>query len=113
MTKPNPGPEIADEVPWSDHVTEYDDRHDTIYLRLLDAEAEGASKEDMARQILGIDPAREPERARKAPESHLARARWMTEVGYRELVRCDQPNPRDPLVAALILGSLPDGTPRN
>ena len=58
MTKPNPGPEIADEVPWSDHVTEYDDRHDTIYLRLLDAEAEGASKEDMARQILGIDPAR-------------------------------------------------------
>ena len=35
--------------------------------------------------ILGIDPAKEPERARKAVESHLARARWMTEVGYREL----------------------------
>ena len=32
--------------------------------------------------ILGIDPAAEPDRARHAVESHLARARWMTEVGY-------------------------------
>ena len=39
----------------------------------------------MARRILGIDPDNEPERARKAVDSHLARARWMTEVGYRHL----------------------------
>ena len=43
---PDPAPEIADEVPWSDNVTECDDRHEASYLRLLDADAEGAGKED-------------------------------------------------------------------
>ena len=99
MSQPNSGSGIADEVPWTDHVTEYDERHETIYVRLLDADAEGTSKGDMARQIFNIDPAMEPERARKALESHLDRARWMTEVGYRELISGDRPDPRDPLVA--------------
>ena len=111
MTKPNPGPEIADEVPWFDHMTEYDNRYDTICLCFLDADAEPASKEDMARQLVEIDPAREPERARKALERHPARARWMTVFGYRELVRRDRPGPRNPLVAAAIPASLADGTP--
>ena len=81
MTEPNPTPEFADEVPWSDGITEYDNRHDETYIRPLDAEEEGLGKDEMARLILGIDP----DRARKAVESHLARARWMTEVGYRHL----------------------------
>ncbi|GEM_PF-261396 len=85
MSKPIPDRKIADEVPWSDGITEYDNRHNETYLRLLDANAEGVSKDEMARQILGIDPTKEPERARKALDSHLARARWMTEVGYRYL----------------------------
>ena len=113
MTEPDPAPEITDEVPWSNHVTEYDDRNEAIYLRFLDANAEGASKEDIAKDILGIDPANEPDRARKALDSHFARARWMTEVGYGELFTRDRPHPRDPLVAAVILGSLSDGTPKN
>ena len=80
-------PVIADEVPWSDQVTEYDEEHFITYLRLLDADAEGACKEEMARIVLGIDAVKEPERARKALESHLARARWMTEHGYRDLLK--------------------------
>lgn len=80
-------PVITDEVPWSDQVTEYDEEHFITYLRLLDADAEGACKEEMARIVLGIDGAKEPERARKALESHLARARWMTEHGYRDLLK--------------------------
>ena len=80
-------PIIADEVPWSDQLTEYDEEHFITYLRLLDADAEGASKEEMARIVLGIDAAKEPERACKALESHLARARWMTEHGYRDLLK--------------------------
>jgi hypothetical protein len=80
-------PVIADEVPWSDHVTEYDEEHFITYLRLLDADAEGACKEEMARIVLGIDAAKEPERAQKALESHLARAHWMTEPGYRDLLK--------------------------
>ena len=70
-----------------DRITEYDDRHLETYIRLLDADAEGSSKDDMARLILGIDPAREPARAHRAVESHLDRARWMTRRGYRLLVR--------------------------
>jgi hypothetical protein len=79
-------PEIADDVPWSDTVTEYDMAHVVVYLRLLDASDDGAPDGDMCRMVLGIDPAKEPERARKALESHLRRARWMTENGYRQLL---------------------------
>ena len=91
MTTPSPAPEVADEVPWNDGITEYDNQHDETYIRLLDASKEGASKDEMARLILGIDPAREPERARKAVESHLARAIWMTKVGYRYLAAGQYP----------------------
>ncbi len=80
-------PIIADEVPWSDHVTAYDEAHFIVYVRLLDAEAAGASADEMARIVLGIDAASEPERAAKALASHLRRAHWMTEVGYRDLLQ--------------------------
>ena len=86
MAKPHPGPAVADSVPWFDGITEYDDLHDETYLRLLDADEKGMSKDEMARRILGIDPATEPERARKAVDSHLERAVWMTRVGYRYLL---------------------------
>src|SRR5258708_36029789 len=79
-------PEIAEEVPWSDSVTGYDETHFVVYLRLLDATADGASEDEMARIVLGIDPAREPERARKALKSHLKPARGMTKAGYRDLL---------------------------
>jgi len=87
MAKTAPIPEIVDDVPWADAVTAYDEAHFVIYLRLLDASAEGASDEEMARIVLGIDLNREPERARRALNSHLRRARWMTEHGYRHLLR--------------------------
>lgn len=80
-------PDIADEVPWADSLTDYDQTHLIVYLRLLDANAEGACPEEMARIILGIDPVREAPRARKAVASHLRRAQWMTEHGYRHLLR--------------------------
>ena len=78
---------VADEVPWSDEITPYDRTHFAIYLRLLDAKADGASVDDMARIVIEIDPRREPERARKAVESHLRRAEWISEKGYRRLMR--------------------------
>ena len=79
--------EIADEAPWSDTVTDYDEAHFVVYLRLLDAQAEGASDEEMARIVLGIDPKTSPQRARTALETHLSRARWMTAYGYKELLK--------------------------
>jgi hypothetical protein len=61
--------------------------HLAIYLRLLDADAENANWIGVARTVLRIDAAREPERARRAWESHLSRAKWMTEHGYEDLLR--------------------------
>jgi hypothetical protein len=81
------GIKIADDVPWSDHVTDYDRDHFVIYVRLLDAERDGASNDDMARNILGIDPAKEPDRAKRALASHLNRAHWMTKQGYKDLLQ--------------------------
>jgi hypothetical protein len=78
---------IADDVPWSDRVTDYDRDHFVIYVRLLDAERDGACADDMARNILGIDPAKEPDRAKRALASHLNRAHWMTKQGYKDLLQ--------------------------
>jgi hypothetical protein len=78
---------VADEVPWSDEITPYDEAHLTIYLRLLDAKADGADEQEMASRVLEIDPAREPERARASVASHLRRAEWLSQSGYRHLLR--------------------------
>lgn len=76
---------IADEAPWSTSLTGYDLTHLVLYLQLLDACADGASEEEVALEILGIDLRKEPARAKRAVESHMRRARWMRETGYRYL----------------------------
>jgi Uncharacterized conserved protein (DUF2285) len=68
-------------------LTAHDLEHLITYLRLLDADAEGAYWRNVARIVLHLDPEREFDRARRAFESHLARAKWMTEHGYRQLIR--------------------------
>jgi hypothetical protein len=70
-------------------ITPYDEAHFTDYLRLLDADADGADWREAVAVIFDIDPAREPERAERMHASHLARARWMTEVGYAHLLARD------------------------
>lgn len=87
MAAAESNPPIADEVPWSDTITPYDEAHFVVYLRLLDASAGGADADEMAQIVLGIDPVAEPERARTAVTSHLKRAQWMTAKGYRHLMR--------------------------
>jgi hypothetical protein len=94
MQKPPPNPDVADEAPASEAVTVYDEEHIVTYWRLLDANAEKADWKEVARIVLHIDPDREPGRARRAWESHLARARWMTEPGYRHLLRGGSSNPQ-------------------
>lgn len=78
---------IADQPPAEPSVTDYDRAHLKLYLRLLDADAERASWEEVSRLLLDIDPARDRERARLRYETHLARARWMTDQGYLDLLR--------------------------
>lgn len=74
-----------DNAPWSEGLT--DREHFVVYLRLLDASADCAKDDEMCKIVLGIDPIREPDRAKCALESHLKHARWMTENGYRHLLQ--------------------------
>jgi len=87
---PQLDPVVADDVPWSDDITSYDDEHLVTYMRLLDADAEGADWREVARIVLHRDPETETEteteRTRCCWEVHLARARWMTSKGYRKLL---------------------------
>ncbi len=77
---------ISDLAPQGDDLTDYDHAHMTLYLRLFDADESGASLQEVSQILFGIDADKEPERARKIYDSHLARARWMTEHGYRKLL---------------------------
>lgn len=92
MDSPPPDPPVSDMAPSDRILTGYDEQHVVTYLRLLDAEADGADWQEVANVVLRIDPAREPGRARRAWETHLERARWMTENGYRHLLRGGAPH---------------------
>jgi hypothetical protein len=80
-------PVIADQVPNAPTLTPYDEDHMIVYIRLLDAEADGANWMEAALLVFDIDPILEPKRARDAWESHLSRAKWMIENGYQHLLR--------------------------
>ena len=79
-------PDVADTVPWSEGITPYDEEHFVTYLRLLDADTDGAEWAEVARIVLHRDACSEPDRTRRCWEDHLARARWMTAKGYRKLL---------------------------
>jgi hypothetical protein len=78
---------VADVAPWSEELTAYDKTHLKIYIRLLDAKAQGAHSDEVCAVLFGINPAKEPDRARRAYETHHDRAVWFTEIGYRKLLR--------------------------
>lgn len=82
-------PDYLDEPPTDDRITDYDRAHFKTYLRLLDADAEGADWKEAVEIIFGIDPNRNRDHALHVHSTHLARARWMTEHGYRHLLRGD------------------------
>ena len=81
MQTPPLDPDVADLAPSGPVLTSYDEEHVVTYIRLLQAEGEGADWREVARIVLHIDPDREPDRARNSYQSHLARAKWMTEQG--------------------------------
>ena len=85
-------PDVADRAPSDPELTTYDEEHAITYMRVLDADAEGADLREVARIVLHIDPDREPDRARQAFESrrtvleeqgllqqfHLSQSAWAT-----------------------------------
>jgi Uncharacterized conserved protein (DUF2285) len=84
--RPMTTPPFEDRAPASDSITAYDERHFITYLRLLDAADEGADWREVAAIVFGLDFEADPDRAMMIYVSHLKRARWMTEHGYRQLL---------------------------
>ena len=79
-------PEIADVAPWSEVLTDYDLGHLVVYLRLLDADREGADWREAALLVLHRDAKVDEASARGCWETHLKRAEWMTATGYKDLL---------------------------
>ena len=89
MPSPPRDPAVDDVAPTASVLTAYDEG-----TRSLTAPARrrgwSADWKEVARIVLCIDPAREPGRARH--ETHLTRARWMTERGYQHLLQGGDPH---------------------
>lgn len=85
----SPPPDIADTAPDGAELTAYDRKHIATYARLLDAETAGAAWQEVARIVLGIDPDAFPDRARRAFDTHMVRAKWIAGNGYRDLLKDD------------------------
>ncbi len=68
-------------------VTAYDRDYATIYLRLLDAEAAGAHWREVAEIVMGLGPDVAEDEVRRIHESHLARARWLRDGAYIDLLK--------------------------
>ena len=64
----------------------YDRQHATVYLRLLDAETAGAPWREVAEVVLGLGADVDAVQVRDIYNSHLARAHWLVDGGYKDLL---------------------------
>ncbi|MCQ4158521.1 DUF2285 domain-containing protein [Roseomonas sp. GC11] len=78
--------DFLDQPPNGAALTAYDQAHLKLYLRLLDADAEGADWKEVVKVLFGICAKSDPERAAHVHATHLCRAKWMTRNGYSELL---------------------------
>jgi hypothetical protein len=65
QTSPPLNPDVADLAPAEPELTAYDEEHMVTYLRMLDADAEGADWQEVARIVLYLDPSRDRVRVRR------------------------------------------------
>lgn len=79
--------DFLDQPPAGPALTAYDEAHLKLYVRLLDADAASADWREVVEILFGLDAKAEPERASRVYAAHLARARWMTEHGFGQLLR--------------------------
>jgi ABC-type cobalamin transport system ATPase subunit len=85
-------PPISDVAPADRNLTGHDQQHRVTYLRLLDADAEGADWQEIAKVALHIDPEREPDRTKRAWERPLAPRKVANRSGFRHLLRSGAPH---------------------
>jgi hypothetical protein len=89
MTQPKP---VAAVAPIEPFLTGYGMDNLVTYLRLLDADADGADWREVARIVLRLDVEQDPKRAKQIWQSHLSRAKWMTTNGFKHLLRGGAPH---------------------
>jgi len=71
-------------APTDEKITPYDRAHFKLYLQLLDAEEHGVGWQTVASDIMNLDS--NDASAKTCWQSHLRRAKWMRESGYRQLL---------------------------
>ncbi len=71
-------------APDSSRITPYDRAHFKLYLLLLKADQQGDDWRTVTADIMGLDPKKAS--AKRCWLSHLQRAKWMSESGYRQLL---------------------------
>ena len=76
MQTPLLNPDVNDLAPSDPALMAYDAERANTYIRMLDANEDGADWREVSRIVLHIDPEQEPDRARRAFDSHLALAKW-------------------------------------
>lgn len=74
---------ILDIAPRATSLTAYDRAHSATYLRLLDAHDAGATWREAVAGIFKLDPDSDPERYELMHRSHLQRAEWLRDRGYK------------------------------
>lgn len=79
--------DFLDQPPAGAALTAYDRAHLKLYVRLLDAESEGADWREVVAVLFNLDAGAEPKRALHVYTSHLDRAKWMTKSGFCELLQ--------------------------
>jgi hypothetical protein len=80
-------PTFQDAPPLTERVNAYDESQFVTYIRLLDAAAENADWREVVHIVFGLDPEKEFTRAKAVYASHLARAQWMVQSGYKDLLQ--------------------------
>jgi len=85
MKPPLLNPAVADLAPDAPELTVYDEEHAVTYMRMLDAEAEGADWREVCRIVLKIDPEHYPSPCGRAPTGR--RRAWRTREADRSARR--------------------------
>src|SRR3546814_17815591 len=79
--------DFLDEPPVSADLTAYDQAQLKLYMRLLDAEADGAAWEEVVHVLFGLDPAADAIRAANIDPAHIPRANCMPEPRQLQPIR--------------------------
>jgi hypothetical protein len=79
--------DFLDQPPSESALTAYDQAHLKLYIRLLDADQQGADWREVVESLFGLDVSRDKDRAFRVYCTHLDRAKWMTTSGFCELLK--------------------------